>query len=282
MVSFFQNKQLFANNSTPASSLSCLDPALAKFFYRYRDSENKTADLLDFAKEQNLKKSTSWFIPQAQARLVERYPAKKKGDKFSIVETLGSMRDEDKSIYFIFLDNNRSHYITNSMTTIPQYSSLVPLVLSAYKKYAGIKYMDWDADSYSLGIHSGLLDCLNTNMAKLIPDCNGFIQDHQDVLKDLKVAAYRDESYLELMRYLRANYIGDITSHRPALARIPPFSKTAKWLALIELQLWVAQPKYHNEYMILNIRDLDNTPAPLVDKKVLLELPSINEHPFLK
>lgn len=285
MSSFFQNKKLFANNSSPATSnnLETLDYALAKFYNKYKDSENKEADLIEFAKEQGLKKATSWFIPQAQARLVQRYPAKKVGEKYSIVETLGSMANEDKMIYFIFLDNTRSHYITGSMTTVPQYCSLVPLVLAAYKKYANINYSDWDSESYSLGIHSGLLDCINTNTKQLVGYCNEFIENnhHEEGLKGLKVESYRDEDYLNLMRFIRATKVDDVASHKPSLARTP-FAKTPKWLPMIELQLWVAQPRYHNDYMILNIRNLDDRPKPLVEKKLLVEVPSINDHPFLK
>lgn len=248
---------------------------LSELYNAYKNSEDKDKVLKDFSSFLTLSKKP-WFLPQLLSHFPSKFPAKKVGNKYNLAATLGSMQDADRALYFLTLSPARSQ-IAGSRNL--EYSSLVPLVLAGYKKYSNINYLDWDWESIKLGFSKPLHSCISINMQEYISSLNEYI-DSEDLGIE-KIEEYRDSAYLELMRLLRPR-VNSGTGYNISVTNTP-LAKTPQLLKYIELQAWAAHPSNRNKYMILDIRNLDNFPEPLVEVgESLVGSLSINDHPFLK
>lgn len=205
--------------------------------------------------------SNSWILDQAIAHLQNAFPPVKSknssdlgSEKYSILETFKDL-DKDPFTYAIvqiFKSDIKRSILVKYQNRDPRYSALVPLVLASYKKFRNIKYSDWE--------RSELKWVLPTNLKELI--------------------AVSEEEYLEALgdtnlEELRNDFCAGKTPEQmsPNIGRYcdTPFKGFPKYLGLTEMQLWVAAPSLRHEYMILNYKDLDKMPEPLVKSSVLTE-----------
>lgn len=246
---------------------------LANLYKTYKESEDKETVLKDFSAFLDLRKKP-WFLPQLLAHFPNKFPAKKVGDKYNLATTLGSMQDADRALYFIAQDPARTNYIA-SMQKNPEYSALVPLILAGYKKYSNINYLDWDKDSLKLGIPESLMQCLEVNLKGFIQKLNEYRTYTTDIKEE--ILSYRDAAYLETLGSMRSKL--NVTTSYNLSATKTPFADTPRLFKYIELQGWLAHPSLRNKYMILDVRQLDSIPEPLVNTETLTR---IEDHPFLK
>ncbi len=229
------------------SKTSCDVPALVETFAKFWNLKNKP-----------------WFVSQLTAYFAKHYPAVKVNGKYNLQATLKTIDDFGKGCYLVAVDNARTNYVQN-MAKATEYSSLVPLILSSYKKYDNINYSEWDTLSIKQGMHSDLYDCIEHNHEKY--GCDEvwlYLSEQQASSAELRNPD-NNEDYTLILQYLRSKM--NVTESHVIKVKGTPFEDQPRLIKYMLLQGWVAHPKLRNKYMILDpysFSTLDNIPPPLV------------------
>jgi hypothetical protein len=224
--------------------------------------------LLEFIKENKLSSDKAhWFLPQLVAYFPSKFPAFKQGDFYNLAATLGSLDNVDKALLYISLIDKRSALVY-SLAKCPEYAANIPLILSGYKKFAGINYTQWDETTLEQALPQSILDSMGFPLADLEKRLKKYCKEQNSELTF--------NTLNDCRRYIRSK-LPSTAVHNPALSKTP-YKDYPKMFAYLDLQLWCANPSVRNKYMILDPNDLDNMPEPLETSEVFLdEAPSFSK-----
>ena len=137
------------------------------------------------------------------------------------------------------------------------FSALVPLIMSAFKKYKDIPYSDWERTEIH---HITEKHLANVMRMDKLPDLT------KDEVIEARTAGLTVKSGVKMgeVRSPKSTF----TLYIPAGMGFDDLDMLAK---IMICQTWCAHPSIRTEYMILNPLDWDNMPEPLVSSTVLLK-----------
>jgi hypothetical protein len=160
-----------------------------------------------------------------------------------------------------------------------RYSACVPLFLSAFKEFRGLKYSEWD---FSLQEEmEGLSIVLDKNMFEIVDWIESDISmKSSDILAIRNFArVYQSGAKMGQLRSLNQTY--SIPAIRP-LPRFPELTENLSestmlhfnesypaYVKLLMCQTWLYQPPYYTDLAIHNLTDPDSPAEPLIDTTIL-------------
>lgn len=218
---------------------------------------NKT-QLEALAQEHGIGVFSSWMLPQ----IVAYYATWKLVIKDGLVDPMQTARENIKTPWEIGLWRTATQLKRGSLVKLQSrpenanYSALVPLILSAQKKYNGIPYQQWSLQEDSPLVDEALLEAM----------------------------LWRDDAIYNLgsERVLQIREQGLTIKSGPKMGQVQV--PTSQWclkgikdteyasvptLAQTMLaQIWVAHPSLRSEYMVLDPYNWDKMPTPLVTGEI--------------
>jgi hypothetical protein len=140
------------------------------------------------------------------------------------------------------------------------YSTLVPLIMSGFKKYQEIPYSKWSQVGLDCIMEANLLEAAMAGTLEDLDDID--IMSARDVGLLIKSGPKAGDSNNPLTTWKLTGTKGTAIGHLPTL--------TQTMLA----QIWVAHPSLRSRYMILNPDDWDDMPEPLIATDILASMTS--------
>lgn len=181
-----------------------------------------------FATDFELKKHDDWFMGQALAQFI---------DVANPVKAIAS-NPRLQGIWILFKYCTRS-LLVKKQTDDPNYSSLVPLIPSVYKKYHGKNYSSWSEKDLEILLPDELFKAMTY---RLVLDASDIMAFRGTALKGKSA-----ESTYNLYFPKESKLFG-----------------TPKLFQHMVCQTWCAHPLNRTKYMILDPSNWDNMPAPLI------------------
>lgn len=213
-----------------------------------------TALVEKFATDYQLKKNAEWFLSQMLAKIGTLELRKNDSGKYSAKHLfLDHFKSNDTMMGMWLLSRHptRSTFL-DKQTDIKHrnYCSLVPLIMSAFKRFQNVPYMDWDPSEIHGITEKGLAEVMTlTTLPEVSVD---------------EVLAIRDES----LKVKTGNDAGSLRSALTTYSLYTPagtaLSGTPLLLRIMMCQTWCAHPHNRTKYMILNPLDWDDMPDPLI------------------
>ena len=246
-------------------------------FSQYSD-KNKLTELLAASYWQA---NASWLLPQMLALLATRMVLAKTARGWGFTPTLRDLGHPlDPRITMLQYDNGMPvtkaafQGMLNVLNHSPRgeilatgwkqstgpglrYSAAVPLFLSAFKEYRGIKYSEWD--------------CTDPNLIYFLD------KDNLDYSEQFyKPVEWSSEELLEFREEGRTVRSGPKAGTQKALTLTTTltgitdqeFKQLPRLMKLALCQVWVYHPTIRHDLMITNHLDLDQHPEPLVVDEV--------------
>lgn len=220
----------------------------------------QTAHLLE-----GLNARSDWLLPQAletinKTLLLVRTGAGLIHADDSILatkETLGS--DEFKwfggLIKYLTQDIRGSIVGKLTQNKHPQYSALVPLVLSALKIYRKVGYEEWDLKAPHLRglVNPSLLECMKCSALEVSKEELIFFRQSSQLVK----TGATKGNIRDITSFFNINRTGNTE-----------FDALPKLMKIILCQTWVAHPSIRTDLMILSVPNLDSMPEPLLEGEI--------------
>ncbi len=224
----------------------------------------------EFAEAHGIKHK-GWVYPQIIARVGKWTPVRK-GDLFSPAQTVvKNCKDSplDMGIYYFCMSNSR--YVAKQASAEGRdYCALVPLILSGFKKMQDIKYMEWDKEEIHYIVNSNLAQAMMT-----IP-----YSYSEEQLLQFRVTGLTVKSGTKAgtVRPAAATYglnglpwaVEDGEFEIDGPGKLPQLNR------MMICQTWCAHPNHRSKYMILDSKDWDNMPKPLVSSDPMKEEPQVS------
>jgi hypothetical protein len=220
--------------------------------------------LEDFSSKFAIKKNAEWFFSQAiarfgQLRLVKNDTGLYSAKKLFVDHIAGN--NELYALVQLFKHPQRSMILDKQ--TDPKnrnFCSLVPIVMSAFKKFNGIGYEEWDP-SEIFGITEPNL--VKAMLLTELPDLTV-----EEVLEERDTAlTVKTGTTAGTRRNVTTTYTLYFTAGSP-IHSLPTLARH------MMCQTWCAHPSNRTEFMILNPLKWDNQPQPLVSGDVIRPIPS--------
>lgn len=216
--------------------------------------------LLAWAAEIVIRNYESWLLPQLIS-YVSSWTITK--DTHGLVSPktffLDNIKESrrNRGIWRVLTKLPRSGLVKAQIAT-PYYSSLVPLILSAFKHLRGIDYNKWSRDG---------IEHLMTAELYEAATC---------VVEDFSATTLLDIRHIGLT-IKSGDRIGQVKKPTSAwcLAGVQntEIGLYPKLTQTMLTQIWVAHPSIRNNLMILDPKDWDSMPEPLISKEVLVDMP---------
>lgn len=173
----------------------------------------------------------------------------------------------DLGLYQFLMLDSRSPYLSSQYKGEGRtYCSLVPLILYAFKQNKNIKYSEWDANTLRSVVNKSLADAMLCEVPEMTRDEILEARDQGLIFKTgLKAGTSRNPVSTYKLYDTRGTKLHDL----PELAQ-----------SMIA-QIWCAHPSNRTKYMVLDPKNWDNIPAPLISSDILNPLASVSKHaPF--
>lgn len=229
------------------------------------DPTNAVALVENFMSAYNVKHS-SWIYPQVLAHLGRWVPVRALNSEFFCGRETArySCRGNNfnAGVYFFCMTSSRG-VLKQASAEGRDYCALVPLILSAFKKYQDIPYSKWSRESLKYIVDERL--------------CSSMLAEVLDYTAD-EIMTFR-ETGLQVKTGVKAGTIKS-ASQTYGLNALPKVISrsgveytgpgTLNQLSrMIICQTWCAHPKYRSKYMILSHKNWDELPAALIIDDVL-------------
>jgi hypothetical protein len=221
-----------------------------EFIKKERETAKKEALKL-WAEKYDLKGNASWFMPQLTAHIAKidtcGYNCSEYIQQFGI-------DDYHKGIWTLATHSVRGYFITKQYSPESRnYSALVPLLLMPHKKFDNIPYSSWSKEGLHLILDSNLYAAMTLEF------------DLENTPEEL--LAIRQKA----LTYQSGKQAGEVrnpaTSHKVYF--LSGDLKKLPWLAQVMVfQIWCAHPSNRTELMVLDWKDWDKMPDPLISKDV--------------
>lgn len=190
--------------------------------------------------------ASSWLLPQLLNYLNETVTlVKNTSGLIDGRETVARWvaRDQDRHLGMLYIMTYPTRSaIIKSQTALDgrDFCTLVPLFLSAFKKYRNVGYSEWDPTTLGLIVAQPLLDAMT---------CGPVAPITTTELVQLRVDG--------IMAAAKHKLLASVVASSP-LAKLPDNA-----VAML-CQIWVADPAIRTKYMVLDPDNWDNIPLPLI------------------
>lgn len=207
-----------------------------------------------FAEKYDLKSNALWLLPQLTAHI-----AKMSTCGFNTEEYVNSFGCDDfhKGIFTLAKHPLRGDIIAKQYSSeVRNYCALVPLLLMPHKKFNGVKYSQWSLEGLQTAVDVNLYEAMTF-------DRNFVIENTAEELLQIRQKG---------LTYASGKQIGQVrsalTTHKVYF--LSGDLKKLPWLAQVMLfQIWCAHPSNRSDLMILDWRDWDSMPEPLIKTEVI-------------
>lgn len=215
-----------------------------------KDKAKKAAFAL-WAEKHDLPGHFSWLMPQLTSLIAKLDPCG--GNCKEYVQHFGK-DDYHKGIWTLAKHPVRGDLVPKQYSAEGRnYSALVPLLLMPHKKFNNFNYNNWNNEGLANLVDSNLYSAMTLKF------------DHD--MKPAEILQIREKA----LTYLSGKQIGQVrnaqTSHK--VYSLSGELRKLPWLAQVMLfQIWCAHPVNRTDLMILDWKDWDNVPEPLITKEI--------------
>lgn len=203
----------------------------------------------------------TWIMPQLKAYFGNWEAIKGSDGFYSPIDTLSKnvVTDFDKGLYYLAMWS-RSDLIGGpgvKLYQVGEYNNLVPLILSGFRTYQDIPYSNWSRTGIEAIVDAPLAaamlaDLPNFKTAQILE----IRKDCLVVQSGAKKGQHRDPKTASML-YGIPNYTKYDLKHYPKLALV------------MLAQIWCAHPANRTPHMILDPKDWDRMPAPIIETDVV-------------
>ena len=214
-----------------------------------------------FIADNSINLKHSWIMPQIKAFFGNWVPVRGEDGLYSARDTLSRNATDNFARGVWYLSRwSRSDLIKDpgaKMYQLGEYNHLVPLVLSGFKLHHNIKYSEWSKK----GLGNLVDEPLATAMILDIPDFTAaeLLEIRSDCLifkSGVKMGQYRDPR--------TAHTLYGTESYQKY-----PIGQVSKLAQIMLTQIWIAHPANRTKHMVLDPRNWDIMPTPLIDTSVV-------------
>lgn len=206
-----------------------------------------------------LKENATWLLPQLTAHIANDWTLHKDSNglydpKLFLVNNIPKSDKFRVGIWKYFVQVSRSEVLPLPQTKMPEYCMLVPMFMMAYKKFKNIPYSSWSREGQELINYKLLADVM----------VNGAIEVADPILERKNVLTFKSGNKA-------GQQSNPISTWCPRSTKDTIFEGKPKLTATLALQLWCAHPTIRNSYMILDPKNWDAFPDPILSSEVLKE-----------
>lgn len=233
------------------------------------DAEQKK-ECLDNAKELVIKSfidaydiasKYTWVMPQLKAYFGSWEAVKGEDGLYSPRDTIlkNATTDFDRGLYYLAMWS-RSDLIGGpgvKLYQVGEYNNLVPLILSGFRTYQDIPYSRWSRTGLSLIVDAPLAAAMLADLPNF--KASQILEIRKDCLvvqSGAKKGQHRDPKTASML-YGIPNYTKYDLKHYPKLALV------------MLAQIWCAHPANRTTHMVLDPKDWDRMPAPIIDTEIV-------------
>lgn len=219
-------------------------------------------ELSKWATSTHLKNYESWLLPQLISYISTWTISKDENGlispkTFFLDNIKGNARNQ--GIWKILTKLPRSELVKTQLAT-PQYSSLVPLILSAFKHLRAIDYSRWD--------RNGLEHLMSTELHEAATwDVEEHTVESLLNIRQIGLTIKSGEKMGQVKKPTSAWCLAGVQNTEIGL--YPKLTQT------MLTQIWVAHPSIRSPLMILDPKDWDNMPEPLINQEILVDAPKV-------
>jgi hypothetical protein len=165
---------------------------------------------------------------------------------------------------FLMLDT-RSSYLKKQYTgDARNYCALVPLVLSAFKRYHNIPYSAWARDEIRWVVNPDLCEAM---LYEIPEDTEDFSFSDTEKLLELREHGLTWKSGKNIGEAKNPLYTHSLSGmHKTEFKDVPDLAQ------VMLTQIWCAHPENRTKYMVLNCENWDCIPLCLINNNVFVEL----------
>lgn len=161
----------------------------------------------------------------------------------------------DRGLYYFLMLDSRSCYLKQQYKgSAKQYCALVPLIMYPFKLNHSISYNSWSRDGLNLIVNPSLYKAMTCEVPELTTEELLEIREEGLMIKSGAKAGEMRDSKTTYKLYGSLGKLHDL----PNLA------------VSMLTQTWCAHPSNRSKYMILDPRDWDSVPAPLVTNNLFV------------
>jgi hypothetical protein len=215
--------------------------------------------LENFAKIFAIPKNADWFFAQTISKFGQLPLVKNERGYSAKTLYLEHIKNNPplKALWLLLRHPKRS-VLLEKQTDLKfrNYSSLVPIIMSAFKRFNNIQYSEWDPTEIF-----GITDS-NLSSAMLFKDIPDF--SRQELLEK------RGEALLIKSGTKAGEARNPVTTYSLYLNEESGLTKVPALARIMLFQCWCAHPLNRTQYMVLDPLNWDNIPEPLISTEVLL------------
>ena len=223
----------------------------------------------NFCKKYDVVSNSSWLLPQLAAHISKiplTFTAEGKVDGANYLNKF-NVDDFHRGLYTFCTHSLRGDMIQKQY--LPEnrnYSALVPLLLMPHKRFNNVLYSSWDTTYLDKLVDPNLYKALACEFE------NTLSNDELLIIRNAGLE-YKSGKMIGKMRSAETSY--KIYSVSGEVAKLP-------WLLQVMLfQIWCAHPVNRSDMMILDWKNWDSIPDPLVNTEVLLPTKTAFAAPIL-
>ena len=162
--------------------------------------------------------------------------------------------DWDKGLYlFLMLDSRSSWLKSQYKGEARNYCSLVPLILYAYKSQHSIPYSEWSRDTLEFVVNKSLCDAMLCEVPEL----------EREVILDIRELGLTYRSGEKKGEQRKAE-----TTYKLYGIQSTPMGEMPELAQSMLAQIWCAHPVNRTKYMVLDSKDWDKIPTPLITTQI--------------
>lgn len=228
---------------------------------------DQKSDLVECAQQQQLHYQSGWMLPQ----LLAHWGSWKliRNERGLVDPTLTAKHNiltpKQQGMWRVATQLPRGNLIKHQSTPeMATYSALVPLILAGVKRMQGVQYQSWDLHSGPWLVDSELWLAMQYEPPPLTEQELLQIRDQGLTVKTGARSGYRYEPTKQwCLRGVQDTKLGDA----PRLAQT------------MLTQIWCAHPTLRTPLMVLDPKQWDHTPPPLVDQQIFAKVEHIEYRP---
>lgn len=234
---------------------------IESFDFKLLDSLTESEFLL-WTQQHQLTNHREWFLPQLVAQF-GRWDFCVRQGKVDVKQTLANNElktDPKQRVLWKFSRLQRSELVP-SQVKFPEYSKLVPLIILAARDYHKIPYSAWQGvDNLNLILEPDLLEALDIEG---IDDLYGLGSERLLQIREYGLMTKSGNSKGSSKNPLTTWALTGVQDTE--LGGLPKLTQT------ILCQIWCAHPQQRHKNMILDLRNWDVMPEPLLSTEILQE-----------
>lgn len=222
----------------------------------HKDIESMTETELEaFAEKVLSKRCGSWLLPQLVAAFGQWTLVKDSQGSIDVVKTLkhNCENNSANTAYWKISRITRSLLVA-AQTKAPEYATLTPLILAGFKRMQGVDYESWRGlPKLEYILEPRLLEAVAVDC----PDLGS------ERLLEIRTQGLTQRSGIKAGQMKPAESTWSLAGIADTeLGHLPKLTQT------ILTQIWLAHPSHRSSLMILDPRDWDRIPEPLIANNV--------------